>query len=41
MLKGETCWFLAADFDKEGWQEDVRAVLDPCRVLAGSVTGGR
>ena len=23
MLKDETCWFLAADFDKEAWREDV------------------
>ena len=34
MLKDETCWFLAADFDKDGWREDVRAVLDTCRELA-------
>jgi len=34
MLKDETCWFLAADFDKADWQEDVQAVLDTCRELA-------
>jgi superfamily II DNA or RNA helicase len=31
MLADETCWFLAADFDKTTWQEDVRAYLDTCR----------
>jgi superfamily II DNA or RNA helicase len=31
MLVDETCWFLAADFDKTTWQEDVRAYLDTCR----------
>ena len=31
LLPDETCWFLAADFDKEGWQEDVRAFLNTCR----------
>ncbi len=25
LLQDETCWFLAADFDKDGWQEDARA----------------
>lgn len=33
LLQDETCWFLAADFDKEGWQEDARAFLDVCRDL--------
>lgn len=27
MLKNETCWFLAVDFDKKNWQDDVRAFL--------------
>ena len=31
MLADETCWFLAADFDKTTWLEDVRAYLDTCR----------
>ena len=31
MLKDETCWFLAADFDKEAWQEDVIAFTETCR----------
>ncbi len=31
MLKDETCWFLAADFDKKDWQADVRAFTETCR----------
>jgi superfamily II DNA or RNA helicase len=31
MLKDETCWFLAADFDKASWQEDVLAFTETCR----------
>ena len=31
MLLDETCHFLAADFDKEGWKEDVQAVAATCR----------
>ena len=27
MLKDETCWFLAADFDKETWLDDVAALV--------------
>jgi len=27
----ETCHFLAADFDKEGWKEDVQAIAATCR----------
>jgi superfamily II DNA or RNA helicase len=30
LLTDETCWFLAADFDKTTWQEDVRAFLQTC-----------
>lgn len=30
MLLDESCVFLAADFDKEHWQEDVRAFLETC-----------
>ena len=33
MLKDETCWFLAADFDKESWHDDVAAFVDTCRSL--------
>ena len=31
MLLDETCFFLAADFDKEGWQEDAAAFIATCR----------
>ena len=31
MLRDETCLFLAADFDKAGWQEDAAAFLETCR----------
>ena len=31
LLNDETCWFLAVDFDKETWQEDVAAFLDTCK----------
>ena len=27
MLADETCWFLAVDFDKSTWMEDVRAFV--------------
>ena len=30
MLQDETCYFLAIDFDKEAWQDDVSAFLDTC-----------
>lgn len=31
MLEDETCWFLAADFDKGSWKEDVAAFVETCR----------
>ncbi len=31
MLLDETCFFLAADFDKTNWREDVAAFLETCR----------
>jgi len=31
MLPDETCFFLAIDFDKDGWQQDVRAFMDTRR----------
>jgi len=34
MLHDETCHFLAADFDKENWQQDACAFLDTCRRLS-------
>ncbi len=33
MLLDETCFFLAADFDKTTWTEDTRAVLETCARL--------
>ncbi|EKE10179.1 MAG: hypothetical protein ACD_16C00073G0003 [uncultured bacterium] len=32
MLKDETCWFLAVDFDKEQWKRDASAYLETCRL---------
>ena len=31
MLPDDTCWFLAADFDKESWAADASAMIDTCR----------
>lgn len=31
LLRDESCFFLAADFDKDHWQEDAEAVLETCR----------
>jgi hypothetical protein len=31
LLPDETCWFLAADFDKKSWQEDIAAFAETCR----------
>ena len=33
LLTDETCWFLAADFDKAGWKEDSSSFLDTCRSM--------
>ncbi len=30
LLTDETCWFLAADFDKATWQDDVQTFLHTC-----------
>jgi superfamily II DNA or RNA helicase len=32
LLPDDTCWFLAADFDKASWAEDANALLETCRV---------
>src|SRR3989441_10427961 len=32
LLTDETCWFLAADFDKTSWTDDVAAFAETCRV---------
>jgi hypothetical protein len=31
LLEDETCWFLAVDFDKSSWREDVAAFADTSR----------
>ncbi len=33
MLLDETCYFLAADFDKETWRDDIKAVRQTCDEL--------
>ena len=33
LLEDETCFFLAADFDKSGWQDDAAAFVQACRRL--------
>jgi hypothetical protein len=33
LLEDETCWFLAVDFDKDGWKEDVAAFAETCAAL--------
>src|SRR5205823_10016945 len=33
LLQDETCFFLAADFDKQGWREDAVAFLETCRAM--------
>ena len=31
MLQAETCYFLAIDFDKQTWRDDVKAFLETCK----------
>lgn len=33
MLSNETCWFLAIDFDDDGWQKDVRTLREVCSLF--------
>jgi hypothetical protein len=33
MLPDETCWFLAADFDKASWQQDAETFLETCKLF--------
>ncbi len=33
LLEDETCHFLAADFDKEAWRDDVAALRETCRAF--------
>ena len=32
LLPDERCWFLAVDFDKEDWMDDVSVYMDTCRI---------
>ena len=34
LLPDETCWFLAADFDKKTWEYDSQAFLETCKELS-------
>jgi hypothetical protein len=34
LLPEETCWFLAADFDKKTWEYDSQAFLETCQELS-------
>jgi superfamily II DNA or RNA helicase len=34
LLPDETCWFLAADFDKKTWEYDAQAFLETCQQLS-------
>ena len=36
MLEDETCWLLAADFDKTSWTDDVGAFVETCRTVGVS-----
>ena len=33
LLRDDTCFFLAVDFDKSAWRDDADAFLDTCRQL--------
>jgi superfamily II DNA or RNA helicase len=33
LLKDDTCYFLAADFDEAEWRDDARAFVESCRAL--------
>lgn len=33
LLPNETCWFLAIDFDDDGWQKDVTTLREVCSVF--------
>lgn len=38
LLEGETCWFLAADFDGTSWRDDVAAFTETCRAVGAAVS---
>lgn len=33
LLQDQTCWFLAVDFDKKNWQQDMQAFIESCKEL--------
>src|SRR5699024_5652862 len=33
LLRNNTCWFLAIDFDKNDWKEDVKHFIGTCKQL--------
>lgn len=37
LLEDESCWFLAADFDKSSWKEDVAAFAETCGAVGAPV----
>ena len=37
LLEDESCWFLAVDFDKGSWRDDVAAFSETCRLTEASV----
>jgi hypothetical protein len=37
LLEDETCWFLAVDFDKGSWKEDVAAFAETCQSVGAPV----
>jgi len=34
LLEDESCWFLAIDFDKACWREDIAAFVETCQAIA-------
>lgn len=41
LLDDETCWFLAVDFDKSVWMEDVGAFIETCRRVGVPIAAER
>jgi superfamily II DNA or RNA helicase len=37
LLEDETCWFLAVDFDRSSWKEDIVALAETCRSVGTPV----
>lgn len=38
LLKDDSCWFLAADFDNKDWKQDIQAFVTSCKELGVSVS---